>query len=458
MWDGTLFSLISNLVVWYLKYHTNKEIFMGGSGGGAAGTVSYPAYIQTFHERILDNTGTDSPSSSFVDAFNVAYNNSPFATAVSFNPTSDIAAALSGVTNFANFVITLNPFTDFSTGVSTSRSLFPQGTTPLRSVTYVAPGIPYIPPNYILNNTPSVLDITTLDTANVNEADINAAIAAMDAILTTQLEEEELPKFRAGMLNINAIHSSAYIIGEALLRASKDRALAKHGTDLQIEIAKQTQEINARHAISYREITARNQQSFRELNSRDATATKDMNLRYVITAGEIVSKHQELYREDVLRLQLSKGELDARYQISKDEIDAKFYIHREELVRLSTTTMLADLMKKADLTYQNAVVNADIRRFAIVAQKESAEEQLAIDESDAKWNLDLFRYSGIVLAGPAGGVAQGNDRKSRAISAIGGAISGASAGAVAGAAFGGVGAPVGAAIGAVAGVGLAMLG
>jgi hypothetical protein len=364
---------------------------MGGSGGGSSGTVGYPPYMVDFHGKILDHTGTDSPEASFIDAFNIAYGASPFAGAVAFDPSTHVNSAIVGITTLSTAIAALNHLGDFTGALAVARGSFGIGATPLD----VAP-----------------LYTTALDTIAVSDSDVAADIAAMDTILTDQLEQNELPRFRAGMLNINAIHSSAYIIGEALLRASKDKALIKYGTDLQMKVGEQVREINSRHALSYRDITS--------------------------------------------KLQIAKSELDARHLVSKREIDAKFYIHKEELVRMATISMLADLMKKMDLVYQHGHLNADVRRFSIVAGKEQMEEQLAIEESDAKWDIDLFRMAGILLAAPSGGVAQGTEKKSKAVSAIGGAISGAAAGAVAGAPTG-IGAPVGAAIGAVAGVGLAML-
>lgn len=349
---------------------------MGGSGGGSSGTIAYPAYIQAFHTKILDATGTETPSNSFVDAFNASYGNSPFIGAVAFDPNSEVASAVSGVATFSAAVTGLNFLTDFTNALATARASFPLGST--------------------------TLDIAPLYTVTVSDAEIAADVAAMDLIFTEQIEQEELPKFKAGMLNINAIHSSAFIIGEAIIRASKDRLLIKYGTELKIKTSEQVRELNS-------------------------------------------------------RLQLSQSEIEARYKLSKKELDAKFYVHHEEIVRIATTSMLADLMKKVELTYQNAHINAEVRRMAIMAFKEQNEEQLAIDEADGKWDMELFRHAGIILAAPSGGVAQGNEKKSRATSALAGGISGAAAGAAIGAAYGSGGGPYGAAIGAVVGVGLSFL-
>jgi hypothetical protein len=440
---------------------------MGGSGGGASGSVTYPTYLQTFHGQILDHTATDSPTASFIDAYNVAYGNSPFSTAVAYDPDAELANAAAVIAAFNTAVLALNYNTDFTTANGIARGLFPAGITSLDSTTFVAPAAPYAPPTVTIGDNPSTLDSTTLDTTTqdiITPANIAADIAALDAVLTNQIEQEELPRFKAGMLNINAVHSSAFVIGEALIRANKDRILVSEGLKVQEQVreinARHTlsyKEITAKHALSYREITARQQQSYRELTSRDSIATKEINARHLITVVEQQSRHQELYREDILRLQLAQMEIDARHKTTKQEIDAKFYMHKEELVRMSTVAMMADLMKKMDLEYQHAHISTEFRRLSVVARKEEIDEQLAIDESDAKWDMDLFRYAGIVMAAPSGGVAQGNERKSKAVSAIGGAVSGAAAGAVTGAAIGAGGGPYGAAIGAVVGIGLALL-
>jgi hypothetical protein len=375
---------------------------MGGSGGGASGAVSYPAYMTVFHQQILDHTGSDHPNNSFIEAFNIAYGNSPFVSAVAFNPDLLIESLNIGVARLSTFIVGLDQAVDFNNAISTARGQFLLGTTIGNTATLY----------------PTALDTTVVPPITVSGGEIANDIAAMDVILTDQIEQEELPRFRAGMLNINAIHSSAYIIGEALIRASKDKLLIKYGTDLQLKTNEQV---------------------------------RDINSRLTITQAEINARHAISYREITARLQQSYSEIDSRFKLATQEVNAKFYTHREELIHQATTGIIAELMKKGDLTYQHAHVNSEVQRLAILAKKEQAEEQLAIDESDAKWDIELFRYAGIILAAPSGGVAQGNEKKSRITSAIGGAISGAAAGT----AIGGPG--YGTAIGAVAGIGLSFL-
>jgi transposase len=379
-----------------------RGIFMGGSGGGASGAVSYPAYMTVFHQQILDHTGSDHPNNSFIEAFNLAYGNSPFVGAVAFNPDLLIESLNIGVARLSTFIVGLDQAVDFNNAISTARGQFLLGTTIGNTATLY----------------PTALDTTVIPPVVVSGGEIANDIAAMDVIFTDQIEQEELPRFRAGMLNINAIHSSAYIIGEALIRASKDKALIKYGTDLQLKTNEQV---------------------------------RDINSRLTITQAEINARHAMSYREITARLQQSYSEIDARFKLATQEVNAKFYTHREELIHQATTGIIAELMKKGDLTYQHAHVNSEVQRLAILAKKEQSEEQLAIDESDAKWDIELFRYAGIILAAPSGGVAQGNEKKSRITSAIGGAISGAAAGT----AIGGPG--YGTAIGAIAGIGLSFL-
>jgi hypothetical protein len=82
-------------------------------------------------------------------------------------------------------------------------------------------------------------------------AHLTAAVAAIDAqLLTTDeidesvnqyseqlqadIEEKALPMFEAGMRDINAVMSSSFIIGEALIFAEKNRNVAKFAADLRL--------------------------------------------------------------------------------------------------------------------------------------------------------------------------------------------------------------------------------
>ena len=63
-----------------------------------------------------------------------------------------------------------------------------------------------------------------------SDADIAASVTAYDVILTDSLEATTVPHYEAGMRNINAVQSSAFAIGKALLYSKKDHEVANFAT------------------------------------------------------------------------------------------------------------------------------------------------------------------------------------------------------------------------------------
>ena len=161
----------------------------GGGGGGGAGVVDYPAYMKTFHGRILDADGVDAPTSSLVDAMNAAFANSPYAGEVAYDPDADLTAMTNSVDAFAVYVALLSAGTPLDTLVS------------------------------------DVLDHTVID----------ASVTEFSNDLADRLTAEVLPRFEAGMRDINAVNSSAFVIGRAVIETSQTRQVAKYSADLHLK-------------------------------------------------------------------------------------------------------------------------------------------------------------------------------------------------------------------------------
>ncbi|MBU2249629.1 MAG: hypothetical protein KKD77_22975, partial [Gammaproteobacteria bacterium] len=101
----------------------------------------------------------------------------------------------------------------------------------------------------------------------------------------------------------------------------------------------------------------------------------------------------------------------------------------EHMVQLMTNR----INWQADYTRMAVETN----RIKIVALKEQTDQDAVIDDSDAKWDLEVFQYGANLLAAIGGGTALPNmAKKSQAASAIGGGMSGAAAGAMMGLAMG----------------------
>ena len=81
-----------------------------------------------------------------------------------------------------------------------------------------------------------------------------------------------------------------------------------------------------------------------------------------------------------------------------------------------------------------------------MAQSEEADQQLDIDNSDARWDLEVYQYGGNLMASASGGTALPGDagKPSKRQSQIAGAAAGAAIGTQV---YPGIGTGVGAALG-----------
>jgi len=162
----------------------------GSGGGGGAGVVDYPGYMKDFHGDLLNHTGADSITSSLTDVMNVAIGNSPFTSMTAYNPDDPIAEFIASVGDLETLVDLLSSGTGLDTLIS------------------------------------NVLDQTRID----------ASVLAYANDLADRLTSEVLPRFEAGMRDINAVVSSAFIIGKSIIESSQTRQVAKYSADLNMKV------------------------------------------------------------------------------------------------------------------------------------------------------------------------------------------------------------------------------
>jgi len=167
-----------------------------GGGGGSSGEIDYPNYMETIHGEWLDNAGSDTPTSSITDLMNAAFGNSPYAGEVAYDVTNDVTALLAAVAVYNAVVVGFDAETQWEAVMATVR--------------------------------------TEIDANVITDADINADAAALRIELEDQLTAEVLPRFQAGMRNINAVLSSAFVVGQAILEDGVDRDVARHTSKLRV--------------------------------------------------------------------------------------------------------------------------------------------------------------------------------------------------------------------------------
>lgn len=287
-----------------------------GGGGGGSGEVSWPQYLEDMHSTWLTALNTTQIPAA------IALN--PFSTAEAFDPASDLSIAWDAVCEFDAFVDALAYETNYASAMVKAKS---------------------------------VVDDTVDDTY------IDADIDAFADILDNDMNVRVLPQFKAGMRDVNAVMSSAFVLGEADIYSARTREVSKYGTGL-------------RHNL---------------------------------------------------------------------------HLQRNDMIIKSMGQMLNDLTKAAELEGSVATLSVDAKRISIVAGKEEADMNLQIGEDDGRWNLEMYKYGGNMLAAASGGTSgTGGSQPSKAASALSGALSGAAIG-------GSVGGVPGAVVGGIIGLGAALL-
>jgi hypothetical protein len=164
---------------------------MGGSGGGGqSGAVDYPGYMKTKHESWLNDID------SLID---VAIANNPYEGPgwgegwYVYNPEEDLY----------EMIMALDDFEAFLDGL---------------------------------------------------DAGVDDEAAAFGAILQSRIDTDTIPSFEAGMRDINAVQTTSFIIGKAILYARKDEQVAQYLADLSGRFRQQTIEQRRLLATHYVEV------------------------------------------------------------------------------------------------------------------------------------------------------------------------------------------------------------
>ena len=77
--------------------------------------------------------------------------------------------------------------------------------------------------------------------------EIAAAVAAHSNMLQDDIDTRINPQWLAGMRDINAVHSSAFITGKAIIQDSKIKAVSKFASDIRIESFKVSANMWSKH-------------------------------------------------------------------------------------------------------------------------------------------------------------------------------------------------------------------
>ncbi len=483
---------------------------MGGSnGGGSSGKVDFPDHMKVAHKDWLDDTGSDNMTFSVVDLMNTAMAGaSPYNGYVPKNPDDAFFAPGNSLSDYRSpyellkcFDIwsTDTAFTDYSDDLDTRRGTkhtafdadYDAGVTDLLSkidtyitafntqydsynagidadhATFIADLITKIGTYVTSFNTQydsykAGLDtdftslLTALDTkydGNVTDdsAAITAAVTAESDLLDDELNDNIMPRFKAGMANINAAMSSAYVLGEARVWDSKAKAVAKFDAEarllrlkdgldhalarVQSDYGIADTHIREQHAIQIQRAQVELVMALQKLTDTQPIA---MNRIKDTHAVQMDRARSEI--ETTLKKLLGSHELGLKeVGIRDDEVNRELQLESDIALR-----------RIAALTEWRKIVthfSAEFARLYLVASGERDDDYLEGLHKDGTWDLEMYQYGTQVMSSITGVASQSAPRKSKIGSALGGAMSGAAIGS----AIPGVGTGIGAAVGFAAG-------
>ena len=439
------------------------KVRMKGGGGGGAGVVDYPVHMKNWHSMALDHTGVDTLTSSMTDIINAAFGADPYTGETAYDPSADITAYELAITNFDTLLAGINEPFDWA-------ALFVQAETSLGTPVAVANAADVgvigdiavgdaVVGNIAVGDiaVPDIVDIIDVD--GISEAEIVADIDAFADQLDDEINIKVLPRFESGMLDINAVASSAYAIGRSTIEGFRNREVAKHASALRLAAEYKNADMelgNVKLHLNVRQINVNKSLEVEKTNINKDVEIEKINLSKDIDIERInISKDIDIGKtnitKDVSLEQMSTEIKNINAQIGTANAKAIIAFHAMYLE--GSSQMLKFLLSK--YTWEEAYMRVVIegKRIKIVAKKEEAGVNLEIDEAAATWDLEVFQHGANLLASIGGGTMIPGEKKgkSQASSAIGGALAGAAAGAMVGSVVPGIGTAVGAVVGGVLG-------
>ena len=192
--------------------HFNQKGIMCKGGGGSSGKVHFPSHMKVAHANWLDDTGTDNMTYSVVALMNIAMSgNSPYSGYVPKDPDDAFFASGNSLSNYTSAYEQLKKFYTW--------------------------------------NLDDAYDSYFAD----DEAKTTAAITAHSDLLEDEIDSKQLPAFKAGMANINSVMSSAYVIGEAMIRDSKVKKVAEADANMRLKRLNDGADLALRRVGTYAE-------------------------------------------------------------------------------------------------------------------------------------------------------------------------------------------------------------
>lgn len=399
---------------------------MGSSGGGSSsGSISYPDYLEEKHFAWL--VTMNSKLDTFLGA-------NPYTVSSAFDPSTLLTASETAISTFDTAIDSYVPgtyfaslFSDVETEVDASMnddsSL--EGSV-ADTLAYPIAQLSSALVDTTLDSDMADMDDSFMDTSIndmddsfidsvINDTFITTSAAALQDELEDELNDYTLPEYKGSMRSLNATVTSAFPIGEVLLRARITTAVAKHSAELK----------NNLYPI--------------QANLRANMLEQRIQLRAELIKGRV------LLRSELAKV---KAEVLGKLITHRNEVRGQLTLQRNLLIDSHMGKALIHTSEYLKCLQSLAVLNIEANRIAIVANKEENDMNIEIEAKEELWDFELLQYAGNMLAAVSGGTVSPKT-PSTGQSALGGAMSGAAVGAQVG---GGYGAIIGAIIGGIGGL------
>lgn len=416
---------------------------MGGSsgGGGSSGAVSYPEYMQTQHGSWL----------ALVNACigTAVTGENPYSSAVAYDPDCVLAATNYVLSLFYDEVLAMAPSTDWGTYYEIAAAKYtPETIAAISSWVYSLPTEYTFSASISAYSTSATATEYTFDSSILSANALAALVTAYQADLEARRDNNLKPAFKVGMLNVNSVMNSAFVLGDTLISAEVARNVAKFSGDLYFQ--------NEQKKIDYENMKSqgKNQHNaniinYEQIKAGNANAHNANIVNYEQTKSGSLDTHNKTlaniygfseaayanYNESVLKretLRVGTIATERAYNAGVAEI-----IMSKDIQHLTLYQALGQLTTEAN-------------RIKIVAKGEENERNITFDKLDATWDLEMYQYGANMLASIAGATAATSGREpSTAQSVLGGAMSGAAMGS---AIMPGMGTAIGAVAGGLAGL------
>ena len=429
-----------------------------GGGGSGAGEVNYPDYMKLVHDDWLEGVGGNPGTTvdkDVTEAMNEALDNSPWVGANEYDPSIAISTYEATIQQFAGVLAGIN----IGDAMSTFYTLAVEGIGTYDPLEIDGIEIDDIDvatlPDIDTADAVVVDDLVVADAVGVTDAEIILDVTALSNQLDDEINAKILPQFRRGMQDVNAVVSSAFPIGEAIIRAFNARDVARHDSVLRVNAAMKNADVDMANMGKDVQVGIGNLNKDLDVSKMNMLKDTDIDKANLLKNVEV----SKLNLDKDIRIETA----NMNKRVQQAEINTRTLVEFRRLYLEGTKLLLHAAIQTVNWYQDYSRISVEANRIKIVAYKEYYDTVNANNEENALWNLEVFQYGANILASISGGVAGGAKRKkpSAMSSAIGGAMSGAAAGAVAGsamygaqygAAAGGYGALIGAVLGAAMGL------